>query len=305
MFYSSYFDYTDFRGLLRNRGIDGMYDADTMPGADKSKSVSWGLQEEATLDAMRQQIKTHAANKQKFFMTYVPAAPHNPFDGTPRQFQKHKADKFGDLTPFYLNELLYMDWTITSVIDQLKESGLLDKTIVVVTADHGELLGEDGGPVGHGWVMTPELANVPLIIMDPAHPGYHINPTIGSQVDLMPTILDSLGIPLPAGELYQGTSLYSPNLNTNRTIYLNAFRQYVEIKGARFIRGDRESEKQGKTESREVFDISNEGSHTTFAPEPSPSLNAPYISAFDNFQKNFLRNYSAYCRMFHPSESVK
>jgi len=46
--------------------------------------------------------------------------------------------KFGDLTPFYLNELLYMDWTISSIIDELKESGLLDKTMVVITADHGE-----------------------------------------------------------------------------------------------------------------------------------------------------------------------
>jgi hypothetical protein len=52
---------------------------------------------------MREQIKTHAAQKQKFFLTYVPAAPHNPFDGTPRRFQKYKMGIAGDLTPFYLN----------------------------------------------------------------------------------------------------------------------------------------------------------------------------------------------------------
>jgi sulfatase-like protein len=303
MFYSSYFDYTDFRGLLRNRGIDGMYDADTMPGVDKSKSVSWGLPEEETLGAMRRQIKTYAADKRKFFMTYVPAAPHNPFDGTPRQFQKKKIEKVGDLSPFYFNELLYMDWVIASLIDELKDSGLLDNTLVVITADHGEMLGENNGPVGHGWYITPELANVPLIILDPGHPGYHVNDTIGSQVDLMPTILDTLGIPLPAGELYQGASLYSPSLNTNRTMYLNSFRQYGELRGTRILTGDRDAEKKGNTAEREVYDIANEGSHTLFKPEPSAIMEGAPISSFDNFQKNFLRNYAAYCRMFHPSES--
>ncbi|HEY2082783.1 MAG TPA: LTA synthase family protein, partial [Verrucomicrobiae bacterium] len=242
MFYSSFFDYTDFRDFLRNRDLDGSYDADTMPATHKTKPVSWGLREEDTLDAMRDRIKTYAVSKQKFFMTYVPAAPHNPFDGTPRQFQQKKMGKAGDLSPFYFNELLYMDWTISSIVDQLKESGLLDKTLIVITADHGEMLGENGGPVGHGWLMTPELANVPLIIMDPDHPGYRVNHTIGSQVDLMPTVLDTLGIPLPPGQLYQGTSLYSPDLGTNRTIYVNTFRQYGIIEGAQFIRGDRESE---------------------------------------------------------------
>lgn len=305
MFYSSFFDYTDFRDFLRNRGIEGLYDADTMPGTRKTKPLSWGLQEEETLDAIRQEIKKHAVDKQKFFLTYVPAAPHNPFDGTPRQFQKMKMGKFGDLTPFYINELLYMDWTISSIIDELKESGLLDKTLVVITADHGEMLGEDGGPVGHGWAMTPELANVPLIIMDPEHPGYRINNTIGSQVDLMATILDSLGIPLPRGELYQGASLYSPDLSTNRTVYVNAFRQYGVIEGSRFICGDRETEKGGGADSHEVFDITNEGAHTTFIPGQATVQSVPSISSFDQFQKNLLRNYSAYSQKLIPEEQKK
>jgi hypothetical protein len=306
MFYSSYFDYTGFRDLLRNRGLDTMYDADTMPGAQTNKHVSWGLQEEATLGAMRAQIKQYAADKRKFFLTYVPAAPHNPFDGTPARFQKNrKIEKYGDLSPFYINELLYMDWTITSIIDQLKESGLLDNTLVVITADHGEMLGEDGGPVGHGWAITPELANVPLIIMDPGHPGYHLNDTIGSQVDLLPTILDSLGIPVPQGELYQGASLYSSNLNTNRVMYLNSFQQYGEVQGLRFARGTRDSAGQGMADATDVFDITNELSRTIFVPEETQATNAPSISDFDKFQSNLLRNYSEYCRMFRPAEPTR
>ena len=91
-----------------------------------------------------------------------------------------------------------MDWVMASIVDQLKESGLLDKTLVVITNDHGERTGADGGPIGHGWVITPELANAPLIIMDPQNPGYHLNYTLGSQIDLLPTLLDLLKIPVPA-----------------------------------------------------------------------------------------------------------
>src|SRR6185295_7788194 len=108
-----------------------------------------------------------------------------------------------DFTPLYLNQLLYMDWVLASMVDQLKESGLLEKTLVIITDDHGELLGAQGGPIGHGWLLTPELANAPLIIMNPEQRRYRVNLTVGSQVDLLPTVLELLDIPLPTGQLYQ------------------------------------------------------------------------------------------------------
>jgi len=128
-----------------------------------------------------------------------------------------------------------------------------------------------------------------------------VNNTIGSQVDLLPTILDSLGIPLPQGELYQGASLYSPSLNTNRIMYLNSFLQYGEVRGSRFTRGIRNSEGQGKGDTFDAYDITDEGSRSIFTPEETPVTNAPPISDFDKFQKNLLRNYSVYSRMFHPT----
>ncbi len=189
------------------------------------------------MTAIRVQIQNYAAHQQKFFLTYVPAAPHNPFDGTPGQFKKFKPGKFGDFTPLYLNELLYMDWNITSILDELKSSGLLDHTLVIITADHGEMLGQDGGPIGHGWAVTPELANIPLIIMDPDHPSYHLNDRIGSQVDLLPTLLDLLGIPVPQDQLYQGRSLYAAPPPADHKIYLSSLQQYGVIQDHRLLCG--------------------------------------------------------------------
>ena len=49
LFYSSFLDYTGFRDMLQGRGIEQLYDADTMPGKRTTAPVSWGLREEETL----------------------------------------------------------------------------------------------------------------------------------------------------------------------------------------------------------------------------------------------------------------
>lgn len=294
VFYSSFADYTNFRDFLRVHGVAHVYDADSMPGPRTTAPVSWGLNEEETLAAINRQIDDYSTNGQRFFLTYVPAAPHNPFDGTPEQFRKFKLEYPDDFTPKYLNELLYMDSIISRIVGQLKESGLLDRTLVVITSDHGEMLGGHGNPIGHGWAITPELANVPLIIMDPAKKGLRVNPVIGSQVDLLPTILDLLRIPLPPSGLYQGTSLYQVSNDQNRTLYLNSFRQFAEVRGDQIFVGDRNS---GPIEAMQVFSIANTGATPGFIPSDSTNALPVSIDQFDHFQESFLRHYADYRTM--------
>jgi len=265
MFYSSYFDYTGFRDFLKNRGLEEMYDADTMPGLRSTERVSWGLLEEETLGAIRGQLKKYAASHQRFCLTYVPAAPHYPYDKIPKAFQKHKLAELDDFTPLYLNELLYMDWVIASIIDQLKESGLLDHTLVVITNDHGEMVGGKDGHIGHGWAVTPQLANTPLILMDPARQGFQANTTIGTQVDLLPTVLDRLNIPLPADQLYEGISLDAGPTRDGRFSYLNSYKEFGIIYGDQVLLGDREaSSPSGVASSGAVYTITNQGTATVF-----------------------------------------
>jgi phosphoglycerol transferase MdoB-like AlkP superfamily enzyme len=296
LFFSSLLDYAGFRDFLNQRGIDEMYDADSMPGQRNTKRVSWGVREEDTLGAIRSQIKKYAGGDQRFFLTYIPAAPHYPYDGMPEKFKKFKPGKLGDFTPFYLNELLYMDWVMASIVDQLKESGLLDQTLVIITNDHGERTGEGGGAIGHGWFLTPELANTPLIIMDPQNPGCHTNYTIGSQIDVLPTALDLLKISLPSGQLYEGRSLYAPPGDDNRLVYLNTYEHYGIITRNHFVSGDRKADEGGASASRRtVYAISNQGSKTVFTSDYATREPPVSIRPFDEFQENLLRNYSFYC----------
>ena len=61
----------------------------------------------------------------------------------------------------------------------------------------------------------------------------------------------------------------------------------------------------GRADTREMFDIKNQGVLTEFVPLETTPTNAPFISDFDKFQKNLLRNYSDYSRMFHPADSAR
>jgi len=120
LFYSSFADFTGFRDFLNQRDIDEFYDADNMPGQRATPRVAWGLREEETLGAIKSWLSKRASDPGRFFMTYVPAAPHEPFEQVPARFQHFQAGEPGDRTHSYLNQLLYMDWVLASILDELK-----------------------------------------------------------------------------------------------------------------------------------------------------------------------------------------
>lgn len=78
----------------------------------------------------------------------------------------------------------------------LEKRNLLDNTLVVFLSDHGELLGEYGGIVGHGYPTTPEIVYVPTVFIHPDLPaGVNFeNEGVLRHIDLFPTILDLINI---------------------------------------------------------------------------------------------------------------
>lgn len=99
----------------------------------------------------------------------------------------------------YLAEVAFVDQLVGRLFDRLKTLGLFERALIVVTADHGELLGE-GGYVSHGARLDPELVEIPLIVK---WPGQQRGERIGglvSLVDLFPTILAAAGVEAPASD---------------------------------------------------------------------------------------------------------
>ncbi len=91
------------------------------------------------------------------------------------------------------NEIVYTDYAIGKMIRYLKDEGLYDNTIIIVTADHGEGFLEHDH-LGHGNIYYDEALRIPLIII---HPDYGKGERIEDQVsliDIMPTVLEFLDI---------------------------------------------------------------------------------------------------------------
>jgi arylsulfatase A-like enzyme len=132
--------------------------------------------------------------------------------GLPETFETEDADRFATgIVPVDQAELAYLralydggvgaaDREVGRLLDVLEALGLSQRTLVVLTSDHGEDLGDRPPlrPGNHGHSLYDELLLVPLIVHDP-RPGAPVG-RVAYQVrsiDVMPTILDLLGVPAP------------------------------------------------------------------------------------------------------------
>jgi len=123
--------------------------------------------------------------------------PHFPYDPPEPLASRFATDK-------YSGEIAYVDEQVGKLLAGLANLGFKEKTLVVLLADHGEGLG-DHGEFTHGVFLYDETTHVPLVV---AGPGIPAGKTIDQQVrsiDVMPTILQYLG--LPTGKNVQGQSL--------------------------------------------------------------------------------------------------
>jgi choline-sulfatase len=123
--------------------------------------------------------------------------PHAPYDA-PAEYRASR-------TP-YDAEVAYADAMIGRLLDRLRAASALDRTLIVVTADHGESLGEHGETT-HGLFAYDATLAVPLIVAGASIAAARVNAPVGHD-DIMPTVLDLAGVVPPEG--MDGRSLIDP-----------------------------------------------------------------------------------------------
>jgi hypothetical protein len=101
-----------------------------------------------------------------------------------------------ELMGYYAAAVRRVDQHIGGVIRTLESAGMLEDTLIIFSADHGEELGEHGGMLSHGRTLYRELLHVPLIVRLPgeAFAGERIDQPV-QLIDFMPTIFDYLQCP--------------------------------------------------------------------------------------------------------------
>jgi arylsulfatase A-like enzyme/Flp pilus assembly protein TadD len=157
----------------------------------KYKVVSLGTVQKRGDEVMDDALRwMEGAREKKFFAWVHLYDPHAPYD-PPEPF----ASRFARQP--YLGEIAYTDQVVGRLTAWLRERGLMERTVIVLTADHGESLG-DHGENAHAYFIYGATTHVPLIVRTPW--GRHGRSAAQvSSVDIMPTVLDLVGLPPQPG----------------------------------------------------------------------------------------------------------
>ena len=146
---------------------------------------------------------------------------HGPQDGTSaehpavRAYRTHDecqsfahADVARHVRPAYMGLVAQLDHHIGRVVAALEASGRMRDTLIVFTTDHGEFLGDRG--LGEKELCYDEIVRVPFLLFDPSPRAAATRGTVEARlvaaVDVVPTILDALRLPVPAHRV-EGHSL--------------------------------------------------------------------------------------------------
>jgi tetratricopeptide (TPR) repeat protein len=108
----------------------------------------------------------------------------------------------------YRAEVAAADAALAPLLEPVLARGRDGRTLVVLTSDHGESLGEHGEAT-HGIFAYEPTLKVPLVVYHPRGPGGRVVPTPARHVDVLPTVLAALGVPVPAR--LPGRDLLSPD----------------------------------------------------------------------------------------------
>jgi len=176
-------------------------------------------------------LKTYNGDR-PFFLYLHAVDPHVPY-GPPEEFKYQFADKANDdltlsrppgpkiwkeletvqrerildhLLDLYDGEIAYNDSTFGKLLEILRDGSVYDETLIILLSDHGEEF-QDHGNWQHGRNLFVENLHVPLLIRFPDRgQGVRVKQRV-QHIDLLPTLLDYLGLGVP--EFLEGSSFLS------------------------------------------------------------------------------------------------
>ena len=199
-------DHTNFYGLKEMYGaVDSFHDG-------SGQGVRYINDDQLVLDRVRalppaksgqavafqfHLMSTHGLGQRDPSLSpFVPAENYYGWPGpSPRRPPSGDTARAG--VNYYDNGMVRFDNMASRILDELKEKGYLDDALVVVTGDHGEMLGEQG-MFAHQYGLSESVLDIPLLLLRHGYVGEPIPASPwSSQIDVAPTILRELGLAAP------------------------------------------------------------------------------------------------------------
>jgi arylsulfatase A-like enzyme len=197
--------------FLADRDIDKLILHDDLVKDERyRKDVGWGADERAMIDPAIAWIE---AQDRPYLLMLAPVNPHHPY-AMPEGFERiadpdEEGVGDGERTwRDYLNSLHYSDAALGLLVAALEREGLMDDTVLVVVTDHGEAFHQHRGNYNHPLMIYEENVRVPALFYGPGIiPQGAEMESVTRHIDVMPSILDLLGVPDAARR--DGESIFS------------------------------------------------------------------------------------------------
>ncbi len=177
------------------RGFDHYSDTFDL---SKHKAISLGDVQKRADQVLAEARDWLRANRERRFFSWIHLFdPHTPYEPPSPFLERYPGQP-------YRGEVAYLDDELGKFLVFLEEQGLLDNSLVIVTGDHGESLGQHQ-EMTHGFFIYEASQWVPLIVRAPFPFPVKKVPALVQHVDLAPTVLEALALPVPPA--MQGRSL--------------------------------------------------------------------------------------------------
>jgi arylsulfatase A-like enzyme len=160
---------------------------------------------EVVTATVRDWLDHRPPGKEPLFLFVHYMDPHDPYfvhpfngEGYARVANPNPPAELAEkLHRVYAGEVAYLDEHLGVLFDDLRKRGLWDRTLVVLTADHGEEFHEHGG-WWHGTTLYDEQVHVPLLVKPARYTGPgKVVEELATSLDITPTVLASARLPLP------------------------------------------------------------------------------------------------------------
>ncbi len=208
-------------------------------------------------------------------------------------------DDIGYIKSLYEGEVRFVDYNIGLLIDLLKEKGIYDNSVIIITSDHGEALG-DHNFLTHDNYLYDELIHVPLIVKLPKNKNAGLRKKeITGLIDIAPSLLKFFGMGIPE-EMQGNRDIFEFDESNNgfdRFIFSEVNRTKKFINCSSNFDRDLKSVRNGKWKailsskgSFELYDIISDPLESDNLEESEPARGEEYKTKLNDYFKNADRD---------------
>jgi arylsulfatase A-like enzyme/predicted Zn-dependent protease len=264
-----------------DQGFDYYFDQFDL---SKFEKISLGSVQRPANEVMDEALKWLEQSKAKKFFAWIHLYdPHTPYEPPPAFDSRYPKNP-------YLGEIAFADSELGRLRRWLEESGLDDDSFLVFAADHGESLGEHQ-EASHGFFVYQEAIHVPLIFVTP-FPRFQglSSAEVVSLVDIMPTLLEMTGLPVPAE--VQGESLlpyfFDPAKDRARCAYSETYYPRYHYGWSELRSYQNKSHKLIIAPQRELYDLAADAEEMNNL----ASVDSENLAALENGATEFIERLS-------------